>query len=76
MATSCVPQNHCNTITPGWLSGDHPTTAQGIVNMKVCFNKNEDCCKFQRFISVKNCGNFYVYELVRLWCSSRYCGEE
>ena len=74
MATSYVPQHHCNTDVPGWLSGDHPTTALGVVNMKVCFHKGEDCCFFEQFISVKNCGNFYVYELVRLNCYWRYCG--
>ena len=74
MATSCVPQHHCNTDVPGWLSGDHPTTALGVVNMKVCFHIGEDCCFFEQFISVKNCGNFYVYELVRLNCYWRYCG--
>lgn len=34
MATSCAPRHHCNTDVPGWFSGDHPNTAQGVVNMK------------------------------------------
>ena len=27
MPTSCVPINRCNTHSPGWLNGDHPTVA-------------------------------------------------
>jgi len=33
-----APEQQCNTHAPGWLSGGHPTVAQGIINRKVCFN--------------------------------------
>lgn len=29
MPTSCVTKNRCGTHAPGWLSGAHPTVAQG-----------------------------------------------
>ncbi|XP_078381896.1 uncharacterized protein LOC144664624 [Oculina patagonica] len=76
MATSCVDKYRCHTHAPGWLNGDHPSVAQGVVNMKVCFHWSESCCHFHAFISVKNCGSFYSYGLVKApQCSLRYCGE-
>ncbi|XP_068711541.1 uncharacterized protein [Montipora foliosa] len=77
MADSCRKMYHCNTDSPGWLNGTHPTVAEGIVQRKVCFLQHlngTDCCYFSKDISVRNCGAFYVYRLDSLGCYSRYCG--
>ncbi|XP_068741641.1 uncharacterized protein [Montipora capricornis] len=77
MAVSCPTMYHCNTDSPGWLSGTHPTVAEGIVQRKVCFlqhSNGPNCCYFSKDISVRNCGAFYVYRLDPPRCNSRYCG--
>ena len=50
--------------------------AQGIVSRRVCFHWSSDCCHWYRYIRVRNCGAFYVYELSRPpTCNLRYCGD-
>ena len=74
MADKCIPKDHCGTEYPGWLSGAHPTVAEGVVIRRVCFNSYQCCFRYQN-IRVKNCGAYFVYELRRLHYSySRYCG--
>jgi len=80
MADRCVPMNHCGTEQPGWLSGSHPTVAEGVVTRKVCyegriFDWYSSCCFYSNNIRVRNCGAFFVYELQKPpICSLRYCG--
>ena len=38
MVDKCVPERHCGTLSPGWLSGAHPTVAEGVVTRSVCFS--------------------------------------
>jgi len=74
MADKCVPMGHCGTEYPGWLSGAHPTVADGVVIRRVCFSAYQCCYRYQN-IRVKNCGAYFVYALPRLYFnSSRYCG--
>ena len=82
MPTSCVPINRCGTHAPGWLSGRHPSAGQ-ISTVKVCFHwyrlvgrsRRDDCCRWQTFIRVRNCGGFFVYQFRRPpACRLRYCG--
>ena len=75
MPTACVPQSHCNAERPGWLDGHHPNVTQGVVNMRVCFTSENDCCGDRKYISVKNCGDFFSYGLVKPNSCGRYCGE-
>ena len=76
MATSCVPMNHCGTHAPGWLSKAHPIKKYEIVTRKVCYHWNSKCCNWSNNIRVRNCGDFYVYELTRTpHCHLRYCGD-
>ena len=75
MPTACVPQSHCSTNRPGWLDGHHPNVTQGVVNMRVCFTSENDCCGDRKYISVKNCGHFFSYGLVKPNSCGRYCGE-
>ena len=74
MADKCVPMDHCGTQYPGWLSGAHPTVAEGVVIRRVCLSA-EKCCYRYLNIRLKNCGAYFVYALPRLYYSpSRYCG--
>ena len=77
MAESCVDEYHCGTDVPGWLNGPHPGVADGRVQRRVCFTYQGICCSDSTYISVRNCGGFYVYKLnpvPLVACSSRYCG--
>ncbi|KAL9973652.1 hypothetical protein ACROYT_G020133 [Oculina patagonica] len=75
MAESCVNTRHCGTNDPGWLSGTHPSVADGVVKRKVCFHWPENCCGRSTYINVRNCGEFYVYKLKPPPALTlRYCG--
>ena len=75
MPTQCVARSHCGTTAPGWLSGGHPTVAQGVVQRTVCFTSSR-CCQWSRSIRVQNCGAFFVYEFSGTpGCSFRYCSD-
>lgn len=75
MPTSCPPENHCGAHAPGWMQGSHPTQADGIVTRTVCYHWTSGCCEWSNNIRVRNCGVFYVYELVTPPnCHLRYCG--
>jgi len=75
MADKCIPMDHCGTQYPGWLSGEHPTVAEGVVIRRICFSVYQ-CCYWNQNIRVKNCGAYFVYALPRVYYShySRYCG--
>ena len=75
MAESCVDSGHCGTDGPGWLNGSHPAVVDGAVQRRVCFNHFNNCCYYSTYISVRNCGRFYVYKLDGPpYCNLRYCG--
>lgn len=75
MPTSCVGKNRCSSHAPGWLDGSHPSVADGVVSATVCFHWNLGCCTWSTGIRVRNCGEFYVYELGPTpGCYLRYCG--
>ncbi|XP_074612989.1 receptor-type tyrosine-protein phosphatase F-like [Acropora palmata] len=77
MADTCVKQRHCGASYPGWLSGGHPSVSDGAVLRKVCFTGYWGCCHYSTFISVRNCGGFFVYKLSPVhryyYCHFRYC---
>ena len=76
MADSCVERYHCGAFYPGWLSGGQPSVKDGAVVRRVCFNGYYGCCHYFTYISVRNCGGFYVYKLTPLpsyYCRYRYC---
>lgn len=77
MPTKCVEKNRCGTHAPGWLQGGHPTEEQGVVSRKVCYHWNNNCCQWNNNIDVRNCGEFYVYRLIKTpVCRLRYCVEK
>ncbi|XP_078354042.1 uncharacterized protein LOC144638689 isoform X1 [Oculina patagonica] len=75
MPDTCVPMRRCGTHAPGWIDGNHPTEAEGIVTRKVCYHWSDNCCNWHNDIRIKNCGAYFVYELQKTpVCSLRYCG--
>lgn len=77
MPTTPVPKQHCGTHATGWLNGKHPKKEEGVVSRKVCFNWSGNTCRWSIYVSVRNCGAFYVYHLGRTpGCSFRYCGNK
>ena len=79
MADTCVERYHCGAYYPGWLSGGHPSVEDGAVVRRVCFNRYWGCCDYFVYISVRNCGGFYVYKLTSLpsyRCYYRYCASK
>ena len=76
MPTTPVPAHRCGTVWSGWLNGAHPTVEDGEVYRMVCFSYRSAGCKHQTYISVKNCGSYFIYKLHRTTYISRYCGAD
>ena len=77
MPTQAVPRRACGTSSSGWLSGTHPREVDGIVERTVCFTDFENTCRWTKTIRVRNCTDFFVYELVPVdFCNLRYCGDD
>ena len=66
----------CGTDWPGWLDGAHPTVEDGEVFKKVCFSYRPTCCRYTTRISVKNCGSYFIYKLIKPPCPLRYCSAD
>ena len=74
MSTSVVPDHHCNTHASSWLTGAHPSVADGIVSRRVCFGWSGNSCYGAMNIRMVNCYSFYLYELSSTpYCSLRFC---
>ena len=71
-----VESNHCNTVNPGWLSGQHPTTPGQTINGKICFNIGDGhTCYKETQIKIKHCTSYYLYFLSprAIYCPYKYC---
>ena len=72
MATKSVNRYHCGTAFPGWLDDAHPRLEEGKASRKVSFSDGKYI-----FIDVKNCGSFYIYNILKPpGCERRYCGSD
>ena len=76
MPITRVPAFRCGTDWSGWLDGAHPTVEDGKVYRKVCFSARSTGCKQGIRIEVKNCGSYFIYNLIPPRCESRYCGTD
>ncbi|MCK6573847.1 hypothetical protein L6V77_22440 [Myxococcota bacterium] len=76
MPTTPPPELSCGTHAPGWMVGEYPGVAEGAVGRQVCFNWAGDQCQWSQEIQVRNCGEYYVFNLAPTEvCSLRFCGD-
>lgn len=67
----------CGTNWSGWLMTAHPSVEDGKVHEKVCYSARsaDSNCVEKWSIFVKNCGLYYIYELLAPnACPMRFCG--
>jgi len=76
MPETCPIADSCGSYKPGYLSQPHPEIGEGIVERKVCFGDDDQCCSSSRDVLVKNCGTHFVYRLYPTTTNEKYCVEE
>ena len=76
LADSRVAPYRCGTLASGWLTGGHPTVAQGEVARTVKFEWARDRKERKADIKVINCNSHFLYYLVESRsCYRGYCTE-
>lgn len=74
MLDNCPSGQKCNTDFQGWIDGQ-PKPGESRVSKKFCKQGNNKCCLWPKDILTTHCGDFIVYNLFRVNCYIRYCGE-
>jgi len=72
------PQYSCGTKHAAYLNQEHPTVEDGVVPREVCFKENVDSdiyqgCDVVENVRVKNCGDYYAYQLNPQVKEGAYC---
>lgn len=62
----------CTTEKQGWINGEHPTVDDGVVKREVCWKFGGEDCKEKNDISIRNCGEFYVYGIAKPPANNQY----
>ncbi len=65
----------CGADSPGYMVGAYPGVDDGVVPRTVCFPWLGEPCNWFSDIAVRNCGDYYVFQLPPPpFCALRYCG--
>ena len=65
---------HCASGAGGWQDGKLPNDHGAEEKLKVCFSHHGEKCWKERYITVRNCGTFFLYLLSDVEnCYYRYC---
>lgn len=63
MPENQVEMEHCGTQYSGWLNGTHPQNRKELSRRIVCFSHPSNNCYMKTRIRIRNCINYFVYEL-------------
>ena len=59
---TCVKTGRCGGTASGWLKHTTPSIADGVIDTKVCFSSNTDCCSASAKVLVRHCHGYVVYK--------------